>query len=112
MTAPTPFHDAVLDEATVAQLFFDIAHAAELVGVSQKGHGARRAEEPARPHGSLDAVYQAFVARRIAGVQLRYRIGGEEWWDTLTHTAHGVRLIRISHTRTLIAPSDLDCNTV
>jgi hypothetical protein len=33
--------------------------------------------------------------------ELRYRFANEEWWDTLTHTASGVRLIRISHTRAL-----------
>ena len=101
---PTPFQDALLDDATVGQLFFDVAHAAELVAVIQKGTGARRAHEPAGTRAALDAAHQAFIAREIAGVQLRYRFNGEEWWDTLTHTERGVRLIRISHTRARTPP--------
>lgn len=104
MIPPTPFQDALLDEKTVGQLFFDVAHAGELVAVIQKGTGARRAHEPAATRAALDAAHQAFVAKEIAGVQLRYRFNGEEWWDTLTHTPRGVRLIRISHTRAVTAP--------
>ena len=64
-----------------------------------------RAGELACSRDALDAAHRAFVAREIAGVQLRYRFAGEEWWDTLSHTPAGIRLIRISHTRALAADS-------
>jgi hypothetical protein len=102
-TPTAPIHEVLLDDATVAQLFFDVAHAAELIAVVEKGAGARRADAVQGP-AALDAAHDAFVARRIGAVQLRYRFAGEEWWDTLTHTAAGIRLIRISHTRALAAP--------
>jgi len=97
----TPFQEVLLDEETVGQLFFDVRHAAELVAVIEKGPNERRAREPSTTLDALDAAHAAFTRRELVGVQLRYRFGGEEWWDTLTHTASGVRLIRISHTRTL-----------
>jgi hypothetical protein len=102
MTTPTtPFQQAILDDATLGQLFFDIAHAAELVAVIPKGVGARHAGELAATREALDEACRAFTARELAGLQLRYRFAGEEWWDTLTHTPAGVRLVRISHTRAL-----------
>jgi hypothetical protein len=104
-TPTTPIQEVLLDEDTVTQLFFDVAHAAELVAVVEKGAGARRAEPPAQSEQALEAARAAFLARRIGAVQLRYRHAGEEWWDTLTHTAAGIRLIRISHTRALAASS-------
>jgi hypothetical protein len=103
-TPTTPIQEVLLDDATVAQLFFDIAHAAQLIAVIEKGVGARRADAVQDP-AALDAAHAAFAARRIGAVQLRYQFGGEEWWDTLTHTAAGVRLIRISHTRALAGSS-------
>lgn len=93
-----PLHDVILDEPTVDQLFFDIAHAGELIAVMQKGLGARRGHEAAVSLDALDQAHHAFTAREIAAVQLRYRFGGVEWWDTLTRTDQGVRLIRINHT--------------
>jgi len=103
-TPITPFQDVILDEATVGQLFFDVAHVAELIGVIHKGPGARRGQDVAVTPGALDAACQAFLARELAAVQLRYRFAGEEWWDTLTRTERGVRLIRISHTRARATP--------
>lgn len=99
MTAP--LQEVLLDEATVGQLFFDVRHAAEFVAVVGKGPRERRASELSTTHDALDAAQAAFLRRELAGVQLRYRFAGEEWWDTLTHTAGGIRLVRISHTRAL-----------
>ena len=95
-----PLQDVIVDAPTVGQLFFDIAHAGELIAVVQKGPGARRGQETAVTPDALDQVHRAFTAREVAAVQLRYRFGGDEWWDTLTHTDRGIRLIRINHTRT------------
>ena len=103
MTPQVPLHQAMLDDATVDQLFFDIANAATLIAVLQRAAAGRRADAATSSPEALDAARRAFAAREIAGVQLRYRFGGEEWWDTLLRTEHGVRLIRISHTRALAA---------
>jgi hypothetical protein len=99
----TPYQEVLLDEETVGQLFFDVGHVAELLAVIEKGPNERRAREPATTRAALDAAHAALARRELVGVQLRYRFGGEEWWDTLTHTASGIRLIRISHTRALAA---------
>jgi len=103
MTTTTPIKEVLLDEETVGQLFFDVRHAAELVAVIEKGPNERRAREPVTTLAALDAAHAAFVRRELVGVQLRYRFAGEEWWDTLTHTASGIRLIRISHSRAVAA---------
>ncbi|MBZ0237286.1 MAG: hypothetical protein K8M05_33485 [Deltaproteobacteria bacterium] len=102
VTPVTPVHDALLDEPTTRQLFFDIEEAAELVDVVTKGPGARRADPVAAAMPSLADAQRALASGHA--VQLRYRFGGEEWWDTLVRTSAGVRLIRISHTRALAAP--------
>ena len=96
--ARPPIHDTMLDDETVAQLFFDVAHAAELVEITIKAIGARAAAET---QPSLDEAYRALVEGAIAGVQLRYRFAGEEWWDTLIRAPTGVRLVRISHSAAL-----------
>ncbi len=101
MTQKIPLQDAILDDTTVGQLVFDIAEAAELIAVLQKGGPTRQAHGASSSPADLEAAHRALVAREISGMQLRYRFAGEEWWDTLTRTEHGVRLIRISHTRAL-----------
>ncbi len=103
--AAAPVHEALLDDATVAQLFFDIGHAADLIGITLKAAGARRADPVAAAAPSLDDAHRAFATGAVGAVQLRYRFGDEEWWDTLVRTSTGVRLIRISHTRALAAAS-------
>lgn len=95
-TPVIPLQDVIVDDPTVDQLFFDIAHAGELIGVVHKGPGALRGNPAAL---TLDDAHRAFTARELAAIQLRYRFGDEEWWDTLTRTDRGVRLIRINHTR-------------
>lgn len=102
-TSVTPVQEALLDEATTSQLFFDVAQAAELVDVVYKGPGARRADPVTAASTPTLADAQRALASGHA-VQLRYRFGGEEWWDTLVRTTAGVRLIRISHTRALAVP--------
>lgn len=93
-----PLQDAILDDATLAQLLFDVEHAGELVAVVIRPLGARRAGPTGSP--TLETAHRA-LCERSASVQLRYRHGGEEWWDTLLPTPTGTRLVRISHTRAL-----------
>lgn len=101
MTAPDPLPpicDVLVDAATIDQLFFDIAAAAEVIGVTKKAHGALRADDALV---ELSDAHAALRADAVAAVQLRYRHAGEEWWDTVIRLADGFRLIRISHTRAL-----------
>lgn len=95
---PPPICDVLVDAATIDQLFFDIAAAAELIGVTLKARGAQRADAAAP---ELTAAHAALRAGAVGGVQLRYRHAGEEWCDTVISIADGFRLIRISHTRAL-----------
>lgn len=86
------FHEAFVDPATLERLFVDLEGAAEVLAVLVKGGGRDRA------HGgtlTLEEGRQLFVARKIRGLQIRYRYQGAEWWDTLMHTPKGVRVVRI-----------------
>jgi hypothetical protein len=105
VTAPVaeplpPICDVLVDAATIDQLFFDVAAAAELIGVTVKARGAQRAEDTV---ADLATALAALRTGAVTGVQLRYRHAGEEWWDTVLHLVDGFRLIRISHTRALVS---------
>jgi hypothetical protein len=81
-----------LDEHTIDRLFDDIARDAELVAVLLKGG----AEVLAEGGGvSLEQARQHLRDRSVRGVQLRYRFGGHEWWDTLICAADRVRIVRM-----------------
>jgi hypothetical protein len=90
-----PLQDALLDDAQIGELLFDIAHAAQVVGVTLRPLGVRRADPCEH---TLDGATAALRAR-TASVQLRYRFRGEEWWDTLIPAGSKTRLVRINHTR-------------
>jgi hypothetical protein len=94
-----PVHAVMLDEQTLGQLVFDVGHAAELIGLVCKAAGARRGQEVALTADALGRAHHAFTARELVAIQVRYRFGGEEWWDTVTRIDRGIQLIRISHTR-------------
>jgi hypothetical protein len=83
---------AVLDLATVEQLFFDIGAAGTLLGVQVKGGAEAHASDA---DGSLAAARDAFIERRAHGVQIRYVYAGEEWCDTLLAVGDGARLVRL-----------------
>lgn len=81
-----------LDEHTIDRLFDDIARDAQLVAVLIKGG----AEVLAEGGGvSLSEAREKLRTRAVRGVQLRYRFGGEEWWDTLITTTDRVRIVRM-----------------
>lgn len=93
-----PLQEAVLDEATLDQLFFDIAEGAEVVSVSLKGGATARAGDLQRAGsggGELALARRALGDGTALGVQIRYRFAGSEWWDTLLRIPAGVRLVRI-----------------
>jgi hypothetical protein len=80
-----------LDDRTLGALFDDVARDAELVAILVKG-GAETLSEGMEP--SLSDALALLRARRVRGVQLRYRYGGVEWWDTLIAAGERVRLLR------------------
>jgi hypothetical protein len=58
-----PLQVATLDEATLGQLFFDVAHAAELLGVTFKGGATAHAHESADP-GARGSAYSSAIDSR------------------------------------------------
>jgi hypothetical protein len=84
MTAAA-LQDALLGDAALGQLLFDIEHAARLVAIIVRPLGPGHT---AAACGSLAEAHQILIDRR-AGIQVRYEFGGEAWWDTLLPTATG-----------------------
>jgi hypothetical protein len=86
--------DALLGPEQLAQLFSDLALAADLREIVYK----RRVEEADAATGPLDleAARAALTAGQVLGVQIRYWHEGRGWCDTLMPVAGGVRLIRIA----------------
>lgn len=91
-----PLQMAVLDAATLEQLFFDIEHAAELIGVQLKA-GPGYAAEADVP--TVARARELLTTGAVIGVQLRYRARGAVWCDTLMRTPDGVRLVRVEQSR-------------
>ena len=85
---------AVLDEATLADLFRDIELATELIGVTRKEGPETRAADDSL---TLAEAHQLLRTGQTRSVQLRYRYEGVQWWDTLIRMPTGVRLVRVRH---------------
>ncbi len=79
---------AVLDEATLAALFADIAALTTVDEVQVKGAATAYAGAAGLADG------QRLLAAGARGLQIRYRWNGEAWWDTLIRTPAGIRLVR------------------
>lgn len=99
MNAPLPeVFVRNVDDAFLDELFRQVGRDAEGVAVRIREPGAReaRADEANEANGgatSLDAARRALAAG--SAIQLRYRIDGAEWFDTLAPSrGGGVRLIR------------------
>jgi hypothetical protein len=84
--------EAILDDATVRQLFFDLSQLAEVVEVRLKATEQAYATHAAP---TLEAARQAVSTREALAVQLRYRFGNAEWIDTLVRVETGFRLVRV-----------------
>jgi hypothetical protein len=84
--------EAVLDDATLRQLFFDLSQLAEMLEVRLKA-GERAYATHSTP--TLEAARQAVTAREALAVQLRYRYRNAEWIDTLLRVENGFRLVRV-----------------
>ena len=89
-------HQSEVDEATLRQLFDDVAHHAELIEIIPK-HGPGYVEENPGQLPLGDAL-ELILARSLRGLQLRYRYQDKTWWDTLMPLPGGLfRIVRIEH---------------
>ena len=87
--------EAVLDEATLDQLFLDIAACTRLLEVTVKLHPTSFAPQE---RVTLADARALIAARAVRGVQVRYLYDGGEWCDTLIVGGQGVRVVRIRQT--------------
>lgn len=92
-----PLYSATLDREALMQLFFDLGQAAEVFAVLERGARGQVPKEHAVTPAALEALAAGLLEGTVPAAQVRYRFAGEEWWDTLTTTAAGVRLVRIMH---------------
>ena len=95
--APLPdLHQSELDEATLRQLFEDVAAHTELLEVIPKHAATGYVPEIASI--TLAEGLDLVITGGVRALQLRYRHGGTIWWDTLMPTPHGTfRIVRIQH---------------
>ncbi len=86
--------DALLDEATVDQLFQDIAGHTQVLEIIPKHQQRGYVEDQSI---SMEQARQLLRDRACRAVQLRYVYDGAQWWDTLMPQPDGTRLVRIRH---------------
>lgn len=84
--------DAVIDDATLDRLLFDLGACATVLEVRVKGAPAEHASGPVP---ELDRAVADLRAGRVLGVQIRYRFGGTDWCDTLLRVSGGIRIVRM-----------------
>lgn len=84
-------YDAMLTWERIDALLTDIDAVGELLEILLKD-GPTAHARPAEP--DLLAA-RAALAAGSSMVQIRYRHGGDEWWDTLVPAAGGARLLRV-----------------
>lgn len=86
--------EGVIDAATLRQLFADLAAAAAVLAVREKGDPRGYADGGERaPESALDRL----LAGAARAVQVRYRYDGHEWTDTVFAVPTGFRVIRCRH---------------
>lgn len=94
-----PLFTATLDREALTQLCFDLGQAAEVFAVLERGERGLVPKERGTTPEALTALVAGLLDGRVPAAQVRYRFAGDEWWDTLTATGAGVRLVRILHRR-------------
>ncbi len=87
-------HETILDDATVDQLFSDVAELTQLIEVIPKTTGRGYVGEHSIP---LDQAREMLRNRDCRAIQLRYVHEGAQWWDTLMPSPKGTRIVRIRH---------------
>ena len=94
MNPPAPqVLQGVLDDATLDRYFADLGVAAEILGIGVKS--AARTMAGSGPGPTLAEARTLLRERTVLGVQIRYRLQGEEWCDTLIVQPEGTRLVRL-----------------
>ncbi|MFO0696370.1 MAG: hypothetical protein U0230_22580 [Polyangiales bacterium] len=83
--------EAMLDDGTVDDLFFDVSLLPGPVDVRWKAAPDVRADEAPI---SLDEAREVLRSGRARAVQLRYVHEGKGWCDTLLRLPGGTRLVR------------------
>jgi hypothetical protein len=84
--------DAILDRATLSQLFCDLSALAEVMEVRVKGGATALATDEVP---TLARAHEVLASGEALGVQIRYRYAGRVWLDTLLQARGGVRLVRV-----------------
>ena len=94
-----PFvHDATLDCEQLLVVVADIELGTEVLAVNiKRGRDAHSDEESVPLRDAVDRLLEGAVA----GIQVRYRYQGHEYWDTILRAASGFRIVRIDHTAAL-----------
>lgn len=86
--------EGLIDSTTLRQLFADLAAAATVLTVREKGDPRGYAgEAELSPLAALDRL----LSGTTRAVQLRYRFDGHEWTDTVLATSPGYRVLRCRH---------------
>lgn len=94
MTKPLPdLHDATIDLDTF-RIYIDDLSLSEILEVRLKGLEAQRAGDSLT---DLARGATLFEGQDAAGMQIKYRFDGLEWWDTLMWVGDRIRLVRIAH---------------
>lgn len=86
-------NQGLLDDETLAQYFRDLEHA-KVFAVMVKGAPKNYANKRNLELSTGRSLFEDGVAH---GLQIRYLWEGDEWWDTLSRTDEGTRLVRITH---------------
>ena len=85
-----PLQTAILDAATVEQLFADLQSCTRIRSV------VPRTGPQASPRSiSLSEAQAGLLDHTYRGVQIRYTFEGKDWCDTLVPQPQGLRLVRI-----------------
>lgn len=86
--------EGVIDAATLRRLFTDLAAAATVLSVREKGDPREYADPAERtPEAALDRL----LTGSARAVQIRYRYDGHEWTDTVIAVPTGFRVVRCRH---------------
>lgn len=89
-------NEAVLDAATLEQLFRDLEACVQITEIIPK-LAERRMVTDQTSKLTLAQARELLLSGKARGIQIRYRYEGADWWDTLMQTPQGVRLVRIRH---------------
>lgn len=86
--------EGMIDAATLRRLFTDLAAAATVLSVREKGDPREYADGAERtPEAALDRL----LSGSARAVQIRYRYDGHEWADTVIAVPTGFRVVRCRH---------------